>query len=80
MDITALTCFFMWCTILNGAMLFFSSIMCVFFSDFSFRMNNRFFSITREQFNVVVVSFLGLYKIVFIAFFLVPYVALLIIG
>jgi hypothetical protein len=43
-------------------------------------MNHKYFSISREAFNVVIVSFIGLYKIVVIVFNIVPYVALLIIG
>jgi hypothetical protein len=80
MDTTAVRIFFMWCTIINLGMLIFSSIMCAFLGDFSFKMNSRLFSITREQFNVILVSFLALYKIIFIAFNLVPFVALLIIA
>ncbi len=80
MDITAVKAFFMWCTILNLAMLIFSSVVGVFLGDFSFKMNNKFFSISREQFNVIMVAFIGLYKIVFISFNLVPFVALLIIA
>ncbi|UCF43340.1 MAG: hypothetical protein JSV99_12370 [Planctomycetota bacterium] len=80
MDIQTLTTFFMWCTILNLALLILSSIMCIFFADFSYRMNNRFFSISRQEFNVVLVSFIALFKILFIVFFLVPYIALLIIA
>jgi len=80
MDIQTLTTFFMWCTILNLGVLILSSIMLVFFGDFSYRMNNRFFSISREAFNVVSVCFVGLFKIFVIVFNIVPYIALLIIG
>ena len=80
MDIGTLTRFFMWCTILNLGLLTLTSIMCIFFADFSWRMNNRFFSISREAFNVVIVCFIGLFKIFVIVFNLVPYIALLIIG
>jgi hypothetical protein len=80
MDIQTLTTFFMWCTIINLGVLILSSIMCIFFGDFSYRMNNRFFSISREAFNVALVCFIGLFKILVIVFNLVPYIALLIIG
>ena len=80
MDIQTLTTFFMWCTIINLGLLISSSLVCIFFGDFSYRMNNRFFSISREAFNVALVSFIGLFKIFFIVFNLVPYIALLIIG
>lgn len=80
MDIQTLTNFFMWCTILNLGVLILSSIMCIFFADFSYKINHRFFSISREAFNVVLVSFIGLFKIVVIVFNIIPYIALLIIG
>jgi hypothetical protein len=80
MDIQILTTFFMWCTIINLGLLILTSIVCIFLADFSYRMNNRFFSISRETFNIGVFSFVALYKIVVITFNLVPYIALLIIG
>ncbi len=80
MDIQMLTRFFMWCTILNVGILTLTSVVCIFFADFSYRMNNRFFSISREAFNVALVSFIGLFKIFVIVFNIVPYIALLIIG
>ena len=80
MDIQTLTTFFMWCTIINMGLLILTSLVCIFLADFSYRMNNRFFSISREAFNVVLVCFIGLFKIFVIVFNLVPYIALLIIG
>ena len=72
--------FFMWCTIINGLMLLLTSIVCILFGDFSFQMNNKYFSISREQFNVIMCAFIGLYKLVFITFNLVPFIALVIIA
>lgn len=80
MDIQALKEFFMWCTIINGAVLVFWSIICLFASDWVYRMHSRWFPMPREVFNVVIYSFLGVFKIVFLVFNVVPYVALLIIG
>ncbi|MHC4638162.1 MAG: DUF6868 family protein [Planctomycetota bacterium] len=80
MDITAVKAFFMWCTIINTGLLILSSLACILFGDFSFRMNNRFFSISREAFNALLCSFIGLYKIFILVFNLVPYIALVIIG
>ncbi len=79
MDITTVRAFFMWCTIINVGLLGLSSVVCIFFSDFSYRMNNRFFSISREAFNTLLCSFIALFKIFVIVFNLVPYIALLII-
>jgi len=80
MDIETLTTFFKWCTIINLGFLILSSLACIFLGDFSYRMNNRFFSISREAFNIVLCSFIGLFKIFVIVFNLGPYIALLIIG
>jgi len=79
MDITTVRAFFMWCTIINTVLLILSSIVCVFFADFSYRMNNRFFSVSREAFNTLLCSFLALYKIFILAFNLVPFIALVIV-
>ena len=80
MDIQTLTTFFMWCTILNGGLLVLWSVACIFVPDLVYRTQRRWFPIPRETFNVLVYSFLGLLKIVFLVFNVVPYVALLIIG
>ena len=80
MDITTVKAFFMWCTIINTALLLLSSIVAAFGADFSYKMNHRFFSISRDAFNTLFCSFLGLYKIIVIAFNLVPWIALVIIA
>jgi len=80
MDITTLKAFFLWCTIVNALLLLSASLGCIFLTDFSYRMNNKFFDISRPQFNVILVSFIALYKIFVMAFFLVPYIALAIIA
>ncbi len=80
MDIQTLTSFFMWCTVMNGALLVLWSIMLLFAPDLVYRTQSRWFPISRETFNVVIYCFLGAFKIVFLAFNLVPYLALLIVG
>ena len=80
MDIELLTSFFMWCTILNFGFLIFSFLFLVFAGDFVYKKHSKWFSLSREMFNVVIYSFLGMYKIVFLVFNLIPYVALLIVG
>jgi hypothetical protein len=80
MDIQTLTTFFMWCTIINGGLLVLWTVFCLFAPDLVYRTQNRWFPIPRDIFNVVLYSFLGLFKIVFLIFNVVPYVALLILG
>ena len=80
MDLATLTTFFMWCTIINGGFLILWTAFCVLAPDLVYRTQNKWFPIPRETFNVVIYSFLGLFKIVFLVFNVVPYVALLIVG
>ena len=80
MDIETLTTFFMWCTILNVGLLVLSSLICLCAGDWVYGMHSKWFSISRETFNVAIYSFLGLYKVLIFVFNLIPYIALLIIG
>ena len=80
MTIQALTAFFMWCTIINAALLILSTIMIIPAQDLVYRMHSKWFSISREAFNVAIYSYLGIFKIAILVFNVVPYVALLIIG
>jgi hypothetical protein len=80
MDLRTLTAFFMWCTIMNGALLALWTAMCLLAPELVYRTQRKWFPIPREIFDVVMYSFLGLFKIVFLAFNVVPYVALLILG
>ena len=80
MDIQTLTRFFLWCTIINGTLLVLWTAMCALAPDIVYRMQNKWFPIPRETYNVVIYLFLGLFKIVFLVFNVVPYVALLIAG
>ena len=80
MDIQILTTFFMWCAIINGGLLILWSTMFILAPDLAYRTQSKWFPIPREIYNVVMYSFLGLFKIVFIVFNVVPYVALLIVG
>jgi hypothetical protein len=76
MDIRTLTEFFKWCTIINVAVFIFSTIMIIAVPDFIYNAHGQMFNMPREAFDVVIYSFLGLYKIVILVFNLVPYVAL----
>lgn len=79
MDIQTLASFFMWCAVMNGSLLVLWSIVLIVAPDFVYRTQSKWFPISRETFNVVIYSFLGLFKIVFLVFNVVPYMALLII-
>ena len=80
MDIQTLTTFFMWCTIINGGILILWTTFLVFTPDFVYRIQSKWFPVPRETWNVVIYSFLGAFKIVFIVFNITPYITLLILG
>jgi len=79
MDTQVLTAFFMWCTILNAGLLMLTFLMTVI-GDFVYTMHSKFFAMPRETFNVVLYSFLGIYKLLVFVFNVVPWIALLIVG
>ncbi len=80
MDIYTLTRIFMWCTIMNGGLLILWTVVCLIAPNLVYRTQSRWFAIPREIFNVVIYSFLGLFKILFLMFNLVPYLALRIVS
>ncbi len=77
MDIKPLQTFSMWCTIINAAVLVLWITMARWPRS-GIPLADQMFCIPRETFNVFMYSFIGVYKIFFLIFNLVPYVALLI--
>ncbi len=80
MDINTIREFFMWCTILNGGLLILSFLTFTFAGNWVYRMHSKWFSISRDAFNIAIYSFLGLFKIFILGFNLVPYIVLVIMG
>ena len=80
MELQTLTSVFMWMTIINAGLFVYWATFCVFAPGWVYRMQSRWFPIPREKFDVVIYAFLGMFKIMFIVFNLVPYLALLIVG
>ena len=72
--------FFMWCTIINVALLILSSLLCIYAGDWVYKKQGKMFSISRDTFNVAIYSFIGLFKIFILIFNLVPYIACAIIS
>jgi hypothetical protein len=80
MNMQILTTFFMWCSIINGSILLLWAVFFAFAPDLVYAIQNKFIPIPRESYNLVMYSFLGLFKILFLLFNLIPYLALVIIG
>lgn len=79
MDTNLLTAFFMWCSIINGTLLFLWIVLCSLAPHLVYRTQNIWFPLPRATFDVIIYSFLGLFKIFFLVFNLTPFLALLII-
>jgi len=80
MDIQTVTSFLKWCVVINGSLLIWWTLACSFMPDTVYRLQSKWFPITRDQFNLAMYAFLGLFKVMFLVFNLVPFIALLIIG
>jgi hypothetical protein len=80
MNIETLRGFFLWCTLLNGGLLIFSSLLLMFAGDFVYSLHHRWFPMPRETLNVALYIFLGFWKIIVITFNLVPWLVLRLIG
>ena len=79
MDLQFLTEFFLWCTIINGSVLIFWVFWQMVTPGLLFKVQSMLFPMEREKFNYVFYLFIGIYKIFFIVFNVVPLIALLII-
>ncbi|WP_019557850.1 DUF6868 family protein [Thiomicrorhabdus arctica] len=80
MELQTLTQFFMWSSILNGSILILWTGLFMFAPNLVYRLQSFWFPIPREKFTVVMYSFLGVFKLLFIIFNITPYLALLIIA
>lgn len=80
MDIATVRTFFMWCTVINGGLLILSFVILTFAADWVYRMHSKWYPIPREAFNIVIYSFIGLFKILVMVFNVVPWIALVIMG
>ncbi|BCS87855.1 DUF6868 family protein [Pseudodesulfovibrio sediminis] len=76
MTIETLTTFFMWCSIINGGLLLYAVVIQMVAPDFIYTFQRRFFPINRETYETVYYAFLGGYKLLYLVFNLVPYIAL----
>ena len=80
MLVETLTSFFMWCTIINAAIFVTWSVLLMTMPDLIYKKHSALFPISRQTYDATIYGFLGICKIFFVTFSLVPYLALLIIG
>ncbi len=76
MDIQKVTRFFMWCSIINGALLVLSMMGIILGPDFGLSLQTKLFHIPRETLNLALYLYLGVFKIAWLVFNVTPYVTL----
>ena len=76
MNVELLTSLLMWCSVINGIVLVLWSSIFMLIPDTVCRLHNRWFSIKKDNYDLLMYAFLGLYKILFLVFNLVPYISL----
>ena len=75
-----LTDFLMWCSIINGSFLVIGSIFLFVRPSFVFQIHSKFVSLTENQIEVFFYGFIGAFKVLFLVFNLVPFIALKIVS
>lgn len=80
MDIQTLERFFMWCAITNGGILALGFLFKVFGGDLIYRLHGRYYPMPKESFNQALYLVMGVYKVLVIVLFLVPWITLSVIG
>ena len=78
MDVATLQSFFGWCALLNMAVLTIWWMMILVASDWIYRLHTRWFGMSRETFDAMHYGGMGLYKVAIYLFFIVPWLALVI--
>ncbi len=72
--------FFMWCTVINIALLIFAFLVYIFFNKYINKISRKCFEISEENLNTIYYLTLGIYKILIFIFNLVPFIVLKIMG
>lgn len=78
MDTDFLRAFFMWCAVLNYALLLWWFIVFRFAREWLYRFHGRWFRLSIEQFDAIHYAGMAAYKIGIFLFALAPWLALLI--
>jgi hypothetical protein len=80
MDLIALRAFFFWCTVINGAVLLAMPVIFIFAFDWASSIHCSLFKVSKEMCKTMFYCFIFLYKIFWMIFNFVPWLALLIIA
>ena len=80
MNMAILSEFFMWMTIINVLIIILTAVLFMLLKDIAVRIHGKMFGLSPEAICAALYGYLGVYKIVFIVFCLVPWLTLKIIS
>lgn len=75
-NLNVLTAFLGWCSVINIAILLFTTVVLAFCGGFVKSLHSKLFNINLSELEVVYFKYLANYKILILIFNLVPYLAL----
>ncbi len=75
-NIQVITEFLGWCTVINYAVLLFSTLMIIAIGDWAKTIHSKLFRISKDQLDPMYFNFLANYKLAVFIFNLAPYIAL----
>ncbi|MBC8378097.1 MAG: hypothetical protein H8E62_02895 [Planctomycetes bacterium] len=75
MTISEIRDFLMWCSVINVALMILLFLILWLGRSWVYKMHSKMFPITEQQFNVIIYSFLGVYKLLVYMFNIIPYIA-----
>ena len=70
----------MWCSVINVALMIVMFLILWLGRSWVYKMHSKMFPVTESQFNVIVYSFLGVYKLVIYMFNIIPWIAVCIVA
>lgn len=76
MDITLLTSFLGWCTIINIGILVYSFVFITIFQEFTLKIHSKLMKVEATKLPTLYFNYLAFYKVIIIVFNIVPYLAL----
>ncbi|ADV91955.1 hypothetical protein VIVU109784_22280 [Vibrio vulnificus] len=80
MSLEQITEFLGWCTLINIVILSLSTVLVLLLKSKILSYHSKLFDISKPRLNALYFSYLGHYKVITLAFFLVPYLALKVIS
>jgi len=80
MTLNVLREFFFWCFVINMGLLLWWFLFLTLAHDWVYRVHRKWFKISMEQFDTIHYVGITFFKIGIFAFYLVPYLALLIVS